>query len=70
MQVYDREANRVPREEIYKILVHAGFIGRKRFPPLQQLKHNHITSIQEPFIIPQNFQAEQHNSNYHILQHL
>ncbi|XP_041979635.1 uncharacterized protein LOC121733442 [Aricia agestis] len=28
--VYDREADKVPRHEIYKILTHAGFLARQK----------------------------------------
>ncbi|CAK1551058.1 unnamed protein product [Leptosia nina] len=29
--VFEREAEKVPRREIYKILTHAGFIGRRNY---------------------------------------
>ncbi|XP_028043081.1 uncharacterized protein LOC114252695 [Bombyx mandarina] len=36
--VYEREANKVSRNEIYNILTHAGFISRQKYAHLSQRK--------------------------------
>lgn len=38
--VFEREASKIPRHEIYKVLTHAGFIPRKRFQTI--MKHNDV----------------------------
>ncbi|CAH0715590.1 unnamed protein product, partial [Brenthis ino] len=52
--VFDREADKVPRNEIYKILTHAGFIGRRNlineYPSWPySYAHNYPKSNDSPF---------------------
>ncbi|XP_045448051.1 uncharacterized protein LOC123656404 [Melitaea cinxia] len=48
--VYDREADHVPRREIYDILTHAGFIGRKKHINQSPPKHlNHAKTYHQSY---------------------
>nr|XP_034831991.1 uncharacterized protein LOC117988839 [Maniola hyperantus] len=53
--VFEREADSVPRREIYNILTHAGFIGRQhlrnQLPPKHPLSpHEYPPSHDSPFV--------------------
>ncbi|CAH2096241.1 unnamed protein product [Euphydryas editha] len=62
--VYDREADRVPRREIYNILTHAGFIGRKKHINQSPSKYlNHAEAYPQSHDSPFTFNSD-------ILQYL
>ncbi|OWR48198.1 uncharacterized protein LOC116770240 [Danaus plexippus] len=42
--VFERQSDTIPRKEIYNILTHAGFIGRKRY--INHLPSKHYSEVQ------------------------
>lgn len=58
-KVYDREADHVPRREIYNILTHAGFIERKKHNNQSPPKDlNHAKTYDQSYDSPFTFDSD------------
>ncbi|KAM3965322.1 uncharacterized protein ACR2FA_000712 [Aphomia sociella] len=70
--VYEREADNVPRRDIYNILTHAGLISRNQFHQRPHQHHQHSSPIYPQHHVTEQQQFNEHSilSNPELLQHL